>query len=331
MSDKKIRYLRLEKQPNENRDGSKRKPIFETVTFDFGKPVSCNGVRYCEGRFEPLFNGTPIKPQQVHYGAYRKRANGKKDKNLVKIPVDPYKKITNEIYALSYFDRIFAVDTGTKELDGTKVSIGYVIECRLKKTHDGAFFDPFHRACYEFRGVQEKQENFAWHILICSIIHSPDYSSDDHYAIITDSDLGAHEDYNTRNKPYFSNHYLPINFTLLYAYDQSVSLSNQAIKLCDKEASRILGAIENNNAGIPKAKEVVDGICTHFHGHLFNKHPRVKPEGWFIIPPSPCGVLDDCLIMPETNLKALETMENLSVPVFRIKKSFNRRSAFLNW
>ncbi len=60
-------------------------------------------------------------------------------------------------------------------------------------------------------------------------------------AIVVDSELGALQQYNKREKPLVQGFYLPSGFTLVYASADTgmAFISNQLIRICDKCASEV--------------------------------------------------------------------------------------------
>ena len=64
-------------------------------------------------------------------------------------------------------------------------------------------------------------------------------------AIVVDSELGALQQYNKREKPLVQDIYLPPGFTLVYASADSGMefIANQLIRICDKCAGEVLSCI----------------------------------------------------------------------------------------
>ena len=197
-----------------------------------------------------------------------------------------------EARALDRYDRLFVIDTGSKRIRGTDVSIGCFAQCWFDKGVSQWLFKTAVLGTVEFHGAQKKQENLGWHILIKAIQASPDYSPDHCYGIITDCDLGLHTVYNNKEAPYFQDHILPDNITLMYAHDKGGSLSNKAVGICDKQAKKMIKKFEKQELSLEGASEVVSGVCSHFRGWL-NSNADVKQMPCFRITHFPRETLDN--------------------------------------
>lgn len=181
---------------------------------------------------------------------------------------------------MAKFHRLFAIDTNTQTINGRIVSVAAITECRLKLVGDEMIIETGMHGGYEFHGIKEKQENFAWLLLIGAITTSTGYSESDSYGIITDSDLGQHTAYNSKEKPFFGDIKLPYNFTLIYAYGSGRAICNYVIKACDKLSARILKKFKTGELSTGDALEIRDSPCTHFR-RFDNSNETFLKQGWF--------------------------------------------------
>ena len=262
----------------------------DTVTLDFGEPVQVNGYRLNNGKLELLKDGQVLNPQSAWVSSYRESNKG--EKTLLRVPIDTDSLYFGEAQALLGYDRLFAIDTSSEPISGKDISVGCFAECRFNQEGHQLIFQSAVLGSIEFHGVTNKQENMAWHILIKAILASPDYSSNHRYGIITDSDLGQHGAYNNRSTPYFLDNILPANMTLIYAFDKGRSLSNQIIKICDKQARRMIQRFKRGELSLQGASEVQSGVCSHFRGWL-NSNSDVNAIQWFKISQFPRDTLDN--------------------------------------
>lgn len=244
-----------------------RKPTEQAVVFRFNKDTHIAGVSIGPNGAIKL-NGIDgeLIPEVAWTTSSRQRA--KSPKALLKSPISPHALNLSEAGALMQYDRVFCIDTNTKTIAGRKVSVACVCECKFR-------FNAHQTECrslilrnFEIHNAVGKEENLAWSILIDLILISPDYQPDGRYAIVTDSDLGQHEAYNTHETPYYSGKVLPENFTFIYASDEGRALCSDAMRKCHSEASRILNHLEAHPADVNMAEAMQSDLLTHFRNHV---------------------------------------------------------------
>lgn len=79
-------------------------------------------------------------------------------------------------------------------------------------------------------------------------------------AVVTDSDLGEHQDINTRQVALYGMTLLPPNFTVLYASaDVGTEATNRVIRFCDRQAKATLRALVSGEAPTPERYRGVNG------------------------------------------------------------------------
>ncbi len=257
-----------------------RLPVSQTTTVDFGEPTVVNGYRIGDGgEMELLRDGKVLTPQKAWAGSHREKLKGG-EKPLMRVPLSPETLQIGEAAALKRYDRIFVIDTNTKFIGDTLLSVSCFAECRFRKDTGKEVFEYKFLGAFDFQnGPVPKCENFAWHLLIQLTQASQDYDSSGHYVIITDSDLGQHSTYNARSEPYFAEYQMPDNFMLSYATDKGRSLSNKVIGLCDRTASVMWQQIENGSNSLHGGRSVEDGWCSQIR--LWLNNTDLSKAGWF--------------------------------------------------
>lgn len=268
-----------------------RLSVSQTLTVDFGEPTLVNGYRISpSGELQFLRDGKPLTPQRAWSGSHRAKQSGG-EKQLVRVPISPENLHIGELASLNRYDRIFAIDTNTTVNSDAVISVSCFAECRFVKMGSEDVFEYAVLGGFDFEdGPVPKCENFGWHLLIEVLRTSPDYEGNAQIAIITDSDLGRHNDYNQRVEPYFAQHLLPNNFTLLYATDKGRGLINQVIKLCDREAAQMCLRIENGEISRNGVIPVENGWCSSFRG-FHNNNATLSKFGWLRIGKLPLNAL----------------------------------------
>lgn len=268
-----------------------RKPVFETVTVEFSVPTRITGYQVgADGSIAFVCDGTPVSPMRAWVGLHREREK-KGEKHLVQVPIESENLRIGELPALKLYNRIFAIDTSTKEIRGNIESICCFAELRITTDGSTQQFNIAQRGIFYFSNTpKNRHENFAWHLLIQMIRASPDYISELQYAIITDSDLGRHGSYNLHTDSYFADHILPANFTLIYASETGQSPTNIAIKQCDKEAKTLLQRLESEQVDLTGAVPIENGWCSQIQGRLY-KELDAAQEGWFRFTEMSIGLL----------------------------------------
>ncbi len=213
----------------------------------FGGGEQFEGISFKNGEvFLHLPNGEKEKPDYVFSQIQYTRENGRE-------------KIVNSIngfaidissYLASNFNRVFAIDTNTKQIDNNKISVCSIIESYFgnKQNNQISFF-------YRKSGIllfkncpDNLEEKFSWVKFIKLVISSQNYNDKLKFAIITDHDFGNRDKYNNKELPLIRDFYLPDNFKFIYASSDTGKefLLNKCIKKCDKDAKEILNKFKKN-------------------------------------------------------------------------------------
>jgi len=244
-------------------------------------PTRVTGVEVdADGEVRFLSPEGVIRPMRAWNQTFRQRHKG--DKLLVQIPADIEKlKIAAEDPLLG-FDYVLAVDTNTRSTAEGVISVGHVVQLKFDKECDPVVGLFASLGCFEFHGASENQENLGWWFAISSIMANRTYSADKRYALITDSDLGNHNAYNAREKPYHGDKKLPGNFTLVYASEEGRAVSNTLIKRADKISGKTLTEILAGEYG--QAPEVEGEVFTRARV-FWNSNADFLKGGWLMLPP----------------------------------------------
>jgi hypothetical protein len=227
-----------------------QKPRTYTVTLDMGKPVIANAVFFDPNKgFTLLNNGRALRPQKAIVEQTYERK--KRPKVLNRVETHPNILFANPNRILEQFDIIYAVDTNTRVINSTKISVSGVVgggKSRIVvEKHTVIRYRPI--KCLEFHNVSCKEENLGWKEVIKAICRDQNYNDNKRIALIVDSDLGEIDSYNEKSRPIIESFYLPSNFTLVYASTDSGSenIANKMLKLSDSISSVILQGIEQEN------------------------------------------------------------------------------------
>lgn len=177
-------------------------------------------------------------------------ARKKTDKVLTSSPVDSFAALDKSFIdrMREQFDYLIAVDTNTEldRIDGYKVSACCIccIVDPLAVVIDQIKYE--HLAAYLIldSGDEGNAELLGWHLVATVHINTP-FLRTKRVGVIVDSELGDHVAINARTKPYYGNHLLPANMTLVYASDAAAeTFINGMIKMNDKNAGGLIEAVK---------------------------------------------------------------------------------------
>jgi hypothetical protein len=237
------------------------------------KKVTFNAA---DGSVKLNFVGNDAKPVRAWTETHRPRKKG--EKTMMRIDIDPDDLRIGESTALRKFDFIFAIDTNTSKGGATKTSVAHVMQMRF--VDDDCYQEASLKA-FVFTGVEVKQENLAWQFLIDGILKSPDHKPSNKYAIITDSDLGDHPEFNRRKKPFYADVFLPDNFDVVYpSADGGHNIANQLIRQCDRMATDTLNKIKAGAISIT-CEPYAPPATNRNVFHIFNATEGFEAAGWF--------------------------------------------------
>lgn len=185
-----------------------------------------------------------IDPASIRRQVTHKR-EGKDDKVRYSAPATDFSLSLSDFGELkSRFDYLMAVDTNTLNeiYSGYRVSACciYVVKEPLKSLGDEIRYE--HHSTYLILNTdhQAKSEPIGWHLAITKSL-VPEFVEKCKIAMVVDSELGKHVDFNSGKEPYYESHCLPPSLKFLYASsDLSATYANDVIRLCDKAAGMVL-------------------------------------------------------------------------------------------
>ncbi|WP_066629742.1 hypothetical protein [Brevundimonas vesicularis] len=182
----------------------------------------------------------------------RSYERAKAPKVLSRMPQPPHAAMFEDSDALAtHFDRVFAVDTNTKDIDGRRMSVVGVATLKREvvlgpeKVESGWRFDaPF---AIEYGDLVAKPEPFGWMGALEILKQRGFYAAGQRIGLIVDSELGQLKDFNARTVPVDSGEFLPQGVTLIYASSDAgkESVLNSALSIADAAASQILTGLQN--------------------------------------------------------------------------------------
>lgn len=222
--------------------------------MDF-KNQKLQGVK--DGKLFPLLGGATLEYS-------RSRAKG--GKKILHNSISPRDEVWfNSNRQLLDYDHLVAVDTNTKQIGGSSVSITAAYHL-VPKWHSAeqAFCQGAVIALLEMWNVIGKPENMGWWQILQAIKKSSqDYSG--RIGLIVDSDLENHEKFNSREIPILHDFFLPDNVNIIYASDRGGAehLSTRMIKYCHDLASDLYKE-ESLLMNVKNLHKGVDGLYSHF-------------------------------------------------------------------
>jgi hypothetical protein len=223
--------------------GKKRSPdqkdvnLKISVEFEPGYvPVSASILK--NGDFVFLDReGRSITPKKMVREMSHDRAKGAKVRTRTSLQDSA--GVVGGLSHLSSYDVIFAIDTNSVEIGGEFIAVSGFLPFSVRRREGEYFFELGEKSVqiYEFHGLTFKPELFAISKLISDLDkHSP--NGIPRIGIITDSELGSLEAFNTRTAPLIGEAYLPDQFTLMYAStDTGWEVINKVLRLCDSAAA----------------------------------------------------------------------------------------------
>jgi hypothetical protein len=255
-----------------------KKPRTHVAGVENETPQAIRGVTITsDGKVTFNYVDPNAKQKSAWIATYRERNKG--PKTLVRATVNPGDLKIGFDTILRNYDHVFAIDTNNRRIGETMFSVSHVAQVRLRGEMEAEIDTA---GCFVFTDAAEKQENIGWSLLLREIFKSADHKTTNKYAIITDSDLGNHEAYNKREKPFLSTEVLPENATFLYASEEGQATINQAINLCDKGASTTLAEIESGAIPADFIIAVPNAPYSRFLC-IFNTNGKYNSSGWFRI------------------------------------------------
>ena len=206
---------------------------------------------------------------QVQIVNARGRKNLQKPaKACLKYYVDVNRPFNGTASDFNHLDSLYAVDTNYRIVDNAtniKMCVGVSGKFQPNKNKEyssGGLF--VHDVSFVFFTRHQNPELISLHRLIHEIVNNEKYLSTEQIGIVLDSDYENQDRFNNAEAPYVGNHYLPPNFTLIYAAADSCGgqLANKMIRICDKDSKKVLQSLTNEDI---ECKQQLGDKLFHIH------------------------------------------------------------------
>lgn len=163
------------------------------------------------------------------------------------------------------YNHIIAVDTNTRDIQGTKVSVTAAFHL-VPTGRNGELISASSTilAVIEAWDVVEKPENHGWWQVLKSVTEQS-HLFPGSIVLVVDSDLGEHSAFNSREKPIFLDYYLPDNVTIIYGSDAGgpEHLTTQLVRYCHSTADTVFKN-ENLVMDLQGLVPGISGLYTYF-------------------------------------------------------------------
>ena len=196
-------------------------------------------------------DGEILTPSFAAIGAGYERDSGKY-KSTTRVAVDPQNISASVPVWVNRYDRLFAVDTNTINLDGNDLAVTCCIHAEVE------FVENKWNARIElvdalvFSKPHLKPELIGWLDVISRINTDPSVQ----IGLVVDSELGMIPEFNIRKTPIANGIFLPPNIELIYAssdHDKNVPF-NFLISKCDADASLLIKKIVQDRSRLTALK-----------------------------------------------------------------------------
>lgn len=228
--------------------------------FSFGlgvAPLWAEGVALRRSDFMPFWYAgkyfEPVSDVSMDYGYQRPKGI----KSMFRLGSTSTEHGLDPNLQLSIYPQILAVDTNTRVIGGSRVSVSAVSAMRVKEVNGRRILaETALLYAMEFWNSGEDAEAVGWDYLI-SLIQENRNHFQWPILVLTDYQLGKIESINARECPYRGSSMLPVGITMAYASADAGGelISTRLIRGSDRLASRVLqeGNILLNIEGLLKA------------------------------------------------------------------------------
>lgn len=223
----------------------KKKPRSQTITIELNNPEETDHIGIVADNREIKIFGNGGQEMVVEGCKFLRKYSGDSKERVVCELFGLTSTPSSIESGLTQFDKIYAVDTNTREVSGHILSVAVVAEVMIIMNQNGNYdYTIKFVESYLLQNVPGcVVERNSWAIVISRIAINKTVG--EKIAIIVDSDLDNIKSYNSREKEIIEGFKLPDNITLQYATSNvKDTVANKAIDYCDKEANRRLKKIE---------------------------------------------------------------------------------------
>jgi len=199
-----------------------------------------------DGKITFWRNSEEVTPINSFMDLVYKRPARDKDKIITRVPLTDGPKLQDPQETLCKYDTIYAIDTNTKTIGAQHYSVSAMSQWKPKRIKTKISVRCVRLYARIFTGECDKPERLAWKTAI-EYINREIEDQPLHVALIVDSDLDSIGRINRKEEAVYDAFFLPERFLLIHATtDTSDTIQNKMIRLCDKDATRLLKAIEKD-------------------------------------------------------------------------------------
>ena len=177
---------------------------------------------------------------------------------------------------LAQYDSIFVIDTNTLTLEENPVSVACFIRCQILSEGENFYLvsKEGQLNIYEFHNVEDNPELLSILRVANDVLRSEGRQAERNIAIVTDTELGSHDDINSRLTPIYGSRCLPAGFTLLYASsDTGKEVLNHLIRFCDRQSNKYLTKLQQGAANAPGLHTLSEDSSVKYR---FTYHPDLN-------------------------------------------------------
>jgi hypothetical protein len=267
------------------------KPIDLTISFKLPK-----GVKFANASIQPGGEiiltddeGNTFTPELMERKIGFPREKGPKIQSRNKVfgkhlSVGGLKEFTK-------YDSVFFIDTNKRLVNGEEVAAACFINCQFITSKDQIRIVCDEKLnIYEFHNIPKNVKNpetLAILKIARDITKISESNMNLNVAVVTDTELGSHDEINARKTPIFKNHLLPAGLHLHYAStDTGREVINRMLKFCDKQSSLYLKYLEEDSVKKSDLKQLAEDPSVQYRYMFRNDIELVNPVvGGISIPP----------------------------------------------
>ncbi|MFP3924541.1 hypothetical protein [Pseudomonas sp. W5-36] len=191
-----------------------------------------------------------VDPSTIRHQITTAKQNGPGDRVRFSAPADHFAVELDYIEHLkTKFDYLLAADTNTiADRNGPIRHDGYIVSActvvfiaePLQDWTVEALIQPLTSYLILDSGPDTNPELLGWHLALTKHTDTP-FLHTQRLGLVVDSELGKHIDINARRLPYYADHLLPGNTSLIYAKSDSLdTIANHMLRYCDTVSDQIL-------------------------------------------------------------------------------------------
>ena len=255
-------------------DKSKSKERLTEILLSFDEGAEIHGYREVGGTIEFVGeNGEPLTPSYAAIGSGYEKNSGS-FKSTARVDIDPKSISANVPDWVGQFEKIYAVDTNTIELDGQKICVTCSVRAEIAFEGNRWNGQVYLLDALIFCNPKFKPELIGWMDVIGRL--NSDGSS--RVGIVVDSERDRIPSINLRREPIAEGFPLPGNITLIYASserDKNLPF-NFIIAKCDSDAKFLINKIKNDRTRLDHLKASDAGL---YESGYYWAPKRVRAKG----------------------------------------------------